>query len=116
MHDTVQIDVDDPIPDAHRSGPLIANTRNAGVVAQQVRGTVFFKSLASQLFDAFAQRHINRDRENIGTIFSELGFNIAQLDLINVGHNDFHASRNETIGHGAPNTARCARDDRHLAL
>ena len=116
VHDSVQIDVDDPVPHTHRSGPLIANTRNAGVVTQHVRGTIFFEGLAGKLFDAFAQRHINRDRENIGTILGEFGFNVAQFDLINIGQNDLHTRCNETIGHGTTNTARCSRNDGYLAL
>ena len=54
MYDSVQVDIDDPVPHTHRPGPLIAHTSNTCVVTQHMCGTVFFEGLACKFFNTFA--------------------------------------------------------------
>ena len=116
VHHSVEIDVDHPIPHAHRSGPLIAHAGDSGVVAQHMGRAVLLEGAPCQLFETLGQADVDDHRQNVGAVLGEFGGDVAQLHFVDIGQHDFHARGDEAIGHRPSDAAGGPRDDRYFPL
>ena len=75
------------------------------------------EELARKTLEKYGAAHVLCNNAGVAGVGDQWTGPMSVWDwVINIGQNDLHTRSDETIGHSAADTARCASDDCHLAL